>query len=99
MGDQSGLMPHLASHNCFEMNLRRKKKKVHFTIFSFSLTAFDDELVSMADVSCYVEDPGFGYKDFARRGEDHLPTFRAQVSYMNNLLMENQNKKQSCLLE
>ncbi|XP_036869662.1 sestrin-3 isoform X3 [Manis javanica] len=23
-------------------------------------------------------DPGFGYEDFARRGEEHLPTFRAQ---------------------
>ncbi|NXR07641.1 SESN3 protein, partial [Semnornis frantzii] len=39
--------------------------------------AFDDEIVS-TDVSRYIEDPGFGYKDFARRGEDHLPTFRAQ---------------------
>uniref|UniRef100_A0A8C9FES1 Sestrin 3 n=1 Tax=Pavo cristatus TaxID=9049 RepID=A0A8C9FES1_PAVCR len=47
----------------------------YFAIFFF--TAFDDEIVS-TDVSRYVEDPGFGYKDFARRGEDHLPTFRAQ---------------------
>ncbi|NXW82021.1 SESN3 protein, partial [Alopecoenas beccarii] len=41
------------------------------------LFSFDDEIVS-TDVSRYIEDPGFGYKDFARRGEDHLPTFRAQ---------------------
>ncbi|XP_053871592.1 sestrin-3 isoform X3 [Malaclemys terrapin pileata] len=40
--------------------------------------AFDDEMVSTSDVSRYIEDPGFGYKDFARRGEEHLPTFRAQ---------------------
>jgi len=46
--------------------------------FAVLFTAFDDEIVS-TDVSRYVEDPGFGYKDFARRGEDHLPTFRAQV--------------------
>lgn len=46
--------------------------------FVLLFTAFDDEIVS-TDVSRYIEDPGFGYKDFARRGEDHLPTFRAQV--------------------
>lgn len=46
--------------------------------FAALFPAFDDEIVS-TDVSRYVEDPGFGYKDFARRGEDHLPTFRAQV--------------------
>uniref|UniRef100_A0A8C0QS87 Sestrin 3 n=1 Tax=Chelonoidis abingdonii TaxID=106734 RepID=A0A8C0QS87_CHEAB len=40
--------------------------------------SFDDEMVSTSDVSRYIEDPGFGYKDFARRGEEHLPTFRAQ---------------------
>lgn len=50
-------------------------KAKHFAVL---FPAFDDELVS-TDVSRYVEDPGFGYKDFARRGEDHLPTFRAQV--------------------
>ncbi|NXA37234.1 SESN3 protein, partial [Eudromia elegans] len=47
-----------------------------FFVSSECLT-FDDEIVS-TDVSRYVEDPGFGYKDFARRGEEHLPTFRAQ---------------------
>ncbi|ETE65671.1 Sestrin-3, partial [Ophiophagus hannah] len=55
-----------------------KQKSIFYYLLSFSLIAFDDELISMGDVSCYVEDPGFGYKDFARRGEDHLPTFRAQ---------------------
>ncbi|NXJ96632.1 SESN3 protein, partial [Corythaixoides concolor] len=48
-----------------------------FPYFAVLFTAFDDEIVS-TDVSRYIEDPGFGYKDFARRGEDHLPTFRAQ---------------------
>ncbi|XP_020665014.3 sestrin-3 [Pogona vitticeps] len=38
--------------------------------------AFDDEIASIADISRYVEDTSFGYKDFARRGD--LPTFRAQ---------------------
>ncbi|XP_058709099.1 sestrin-3 isoform X3 [Poecile atricapillus] len=51
-----------------------KEKKESLLVIS---GAFDDEIVS-TDVSRYVEDPGFGYKDFARRGEDHLPTFRAQ---------------------
>ncbi|XP_019367635.1 PREDICTED: sestrin-2 [Gavialis gangeticus] len=30
------------------------------------------------NVLCFVEDPGFGYKDFTRRGEQAPPTFRAQ---------------------
>uniref|UniRef100_A0A8C3J4E0 Sestrin 3 n=1 Tax=Calidris pygmaea TaxID=425635 RepID=A0A8C3J4E0_9CHAR len=51
-----------------------KEKKESLLVIS---GAFDDEIVS-TDVSRYIEDPGFGYKDFARRGEDHLPTFRAQ---------------------
>ncbi|XP_032298089.1 sestrin-3 isoform X3 [Coturnix japonica] len=58
-----------------EMDTRfEKEKKESLLVIS---GAFDDEIVS-TDVSRYVEDPGFGYKDFARRGEDHLPTFRAQ---------------------
>lgn len=36
-------------------------------------------MIITSDVSRYIEDPGFGYEDFARRGEEHLPTFRAQV--------------------
>ncbi|XP_029458234.1 sestrin-3 [Rhinatrema bivittatum] len=40
--------------------------------------AFNDEVVSVSNASRYIEDPGFGYKDFARQGEEHLPTFRAQ---------------------
>uniref|UniRef100_A0A8C5LLK0 Sestrin 3 n=1 Tax=Leptobrachium leishanense TaxID=445787 RepID=A0A8C5LLK0_9ANUR len=40
--------------------------------------AFDTDVVPMSNVTRYIEDPGFGYKDFARRGEEHLPTFRAQ---------------------
>lgn len=40
---------------------------------------FEDDMILTADVSRYIEDPGFGYEDFARRGEEHLPTFRAQV--------------------
>ncbi|XP_027323467.1 sestrin-3 isoform X2 [Anas acuta] len=58
-----------------EMDTRfEKEKKESLLVIS---GAFDDEIVS-TDVSRYIEDPGFGYKDFARRGEDHLPTFRAQ---------------------
>ncbi|XP_060682559.1 sestrin-3-like isoform X5 [Hemiscyllium ocellatum] len=40
--------------------------------------AYEDELIPTSYMSRYVDDPSFGYKDFARRGDDHLPTFRAQ---------------------
>lgn len=50
-----------------------------FGNYLFLYTAFDDDVVSMSNASRYIEDPGFGYKDFARRGEEHLPTFRANV--------------------
>lgn len=43
---------------------------------------FEDDMIITSDVSRYIEDPGFGYEDFARRGEEHLPTFRAQVGWM-----------------
>lgn len=56
-------------------------------LFAVSLTLgrllfsvdFEDDMIITSDVSRYIEDPGFGYEDFARRGEEHLPTFRAQV--------------------
>ncbi|CAJ0938728.1 unnamed protein product, partial [Ranitomeya imitator] len=51
-----------------------KEKKESLLVMS---GAFDDDVVSMSNASRYIEDPGFGYKDFARRGEEHLPTFRA----------------------
>ncbi|XP_053564577.1 sestrin-3 isoform X2 [Bombina bombina] len=51
-----------------------KEKKESLLVVS---GAFDDDVVSMSSVSRYIEDSGFGYKDFARRGEEHLPTFRA----------------------
>ncbi|OCT93252.1 sestrin-3 [Xenopus laevis] len=51
-----------------------KEKKESLLVVS---GAFDEEVISTSNVSRYIEDPGFGYKDFARRGEEHLPTFRA----------------------
>ncbi|KAI1903165.1 hypothetical protein AGOR_G00024400 [Albula goreensis] len=36
------------------------------------------EVVPASEVSLFVEDAAFKYQDFARRGEDDLPTFRAQ---------------------
>ncbi|XP_030637550.1 sestrin-3 [Chanos chanos] len=39
---------------------------------------FDKEVMSFSRVSRFVEDSDFGYKDFARHGEDNPPTFRAQ---------------------
>ncbi|MEE6472953.1 hypothetical protein FKM82_009788 [Ascaphus truei] len=52
-----------------------KEKKESLLVIS---GAFDDDVVSVSNALRYIEDPGFGYKDFARRGEEHLPTFRAQ---------------------
>ncbi|XP_023565285.1 sestrin-3 isoform X1 [Octodon degus] len=48
------------------------------TFHSLPHSDFDDDMITTSDVSRYIEDPGFGYEDFARRGEEHLPTFRAQ---------------------
>ncbi|XP_064413994.1 sestrin-3-like isoform X2 [Latimeria chalumnae] len=59
-----------------EMATRFEKEKKESLLVASG--AFEDEVFQMSDVSRYVEDPSFGYKDFARRGEDHLPTFRAQ---------------------
>ncbi|XP_069751228.1 sestrin-1-like isoform X3 [Narcine bancroftii] len=44
----------------------------------FVAPADDNELQSSTNVSCFVEDADFGYKDFSRRGEQTPPTFRAQ---------------------
>ncbi|XP_067862801.1 sestrin-2-like isoform X3 [Heptranchias perlo] len=40
--------------------------------------ADDSESLSPTNLSCFVEDADFGYKDFSRRGEQTPPTFRAQ---------------------
>lgn len=68
-----------------EMTTRFEKEKKESlfvvpgeTFHSFPHSDFEDDMIIAADVSRYIEDPGFGYEDFARRGEDHLPTFRAQ---------------------
>lgn len=68
-----------------EMSTRFEKEKKESlfvvpgeTFHSFPHSDFEDDMIVTADVSRYIEDPGFGYEDFARRGEEHLPTFRAQ---------------------
>eukprot|EP00062_Callorhinchus_milii_P001235 gi/632936079/ref/XP_007892295.1/ PREDICTED: sestrin-1-like [Callorhinchus milii] len=38
----------------------------------------EEKAVTIPDLSCYVDDPEFGYPEFARRGGDQLPVFRAQ---------------------
>ncbi|KAK2093515.1 Sestrin-3 [Saguinus oedipus] len=52
-----------------EMSTRFEKEKKE---------KFEDDMIITSDVSRYIEYPGFGYEDFARRGEEHLPIFRAQ---------------------
>ncbi|XP_059805174.1 sestrin-2-like isoform X1 [Hypanus sabinus] len=46
---------------------------------SFVAPAADDnELLPSTNLSCFVEDADFGYKDFSTRGEQPPPTLRAQ---------------------
>ncbi|XP_007900197.1 sestrin-3 isoform X2 [Callorhinchus milii] len=59
-----------------EMATRFEKEKKESLLVATG--AFEDEVIPTSYISRYVEDPSFGYKDFARRGVDHLPTFRAQ---------------------
>ncbi|XP_076129881.1 sestrin-3 [Alosa pseudoharengus] len=59
-----------------EMVIRFEKEKKE-SLFVGS-TDFDDQMISPSRVSRFVEDAAFGYQDFARRGEDNPPTFRAQ---------------------
>lgn len=68
-----------------EMTTRFEKEKKESlfvvpgeTLHAFPHSDFEDDVIVTADVSRYIEDPSFGYEDFARRGEEHLPTFRAQ---------------------
>ncbi|XP_058145302.1 sestrin-3 isoform X2 [Dasypus novemcinctus] len=68
-----------------EMTTRFEKEKKESifvvsgdTFHAFAHSGLEDYMIMTADVSRYIEDPAFGYEDFARRGEEHLPTFRAQ---------------------
>ncbi|XP_060105398.1 sestrin-1-like isoform X2 [Heteronotia binoei] len=38
----------------------------------------DGEILGPADLSCYVQDPSFGYQDFAQRDENQTQIFRVQ---------------------
>ncbi|KAJ8347830.1 hypothetical protein SKAU_G00264190 [Synaphobranchus kaupii] len=52
-----------------------REKKESFLVGS---GVFKEEVVPKSKVSRFVEDSTFRYQDFARHGEDDLPTFRAQ---------------------
>uniref|UniRef100_A0A2K5XCC0 Sestrin 3 n=1 Tax=Mandrillus leucophaeus TaxID=9568 RepID=A0A2K5XCC0_MANLE len=72
-----------ASQEEMSTRFEKEKKESLFvvsgdTFHSFPHSDFEDDMIITSDVSRYIEDPGFGYEDFARRGEEHLPTFRAQ---------------------
>ncbi|XP_078094424.1 sestrin-1-like isoform X2 [Mustelus asterias] len=58
-----------------EMATRFEKEKRESLLVA---PADASESVSPTNLSCFVEDAGFGYKDFSRRGEQTPPTFRAQ---------------------
>lgn len=44
--------------------------------------------IPKADISRFIEDPGFQYQDFAKRGEvSDIPTFRVQVNKRDSTLV------------
>ncbi|MFT7803226.1 sestrin-3-like [Arapaima gigas] len=59
-----------------EMATRFEKEKKESLLVGSG--GFEDEVMPTSQVSRFVEDATFGYKDFARHGEDNPPTFRAQ---------------------
>lgn len=42
----------------------------------------DGEVTNATNLSCYMQDPDFGYQDFARRDEDQTQVFRVQVRFL-----------------
>ncbi|NXN62664.1 SESN3 protein, partial [Rynchops niger] len=42
------------------------------------LTDADGEVTGATNLACYMQDPDFGYQDFARRDEDQTQVFRVQ---------------------
>lgn len=39
----------------------------------------DGEVTGATNLACYMQDPDFGYQDFARRDENQTQVFRVQV--------------------
>ncbi|XP_068844913.1 sestrin-3 isoform X4 [Capricornis sumatraensis] len=62
-----------ASQEEMTTRFEKEKKESLFVVSGDTFHSFPH-----SDLLCFIEDPGFGYEDFARRGEEHLPTFRAQ---------------------
>lgn len=46
------------------------------------LSDADGAVTSAANLACYMQDPDFGYQDFARRDEDQTQVFRVQVRFL-----------------
>lgn len=54
----------------------------HCSDLSAGLSPFadtDGEVTGATNLACYMQDPDFGYQDFARRDEDQTQVFRVQV--------------------
>lgn len=49
------------------------------------LTDTDGEVTGATNLACYMQDPDFGYQDFARRDEDQTQVFRIQVRFLCSL--------------
>ena len=44
----------------------------------------DGEVTGAANLACYLQDPDFGYQDFARRDEEQTQVFRVQVRLLHS---------------
>lgn len=42
----------------------------------------DREVTGATNLECYMQDPDFGYQDFARHDEDQTQVFRVQVRFL-----------------
>ncbi|KAM7094795.1 sestrin-3-like isoform 1-T1 [Ciconia maguari] len=74
--------------SCMELDsLRERVQRIHLETEGREETRLlqqdreedtDGEVTSAANLACYMQDPDFGYQDFARRDEDQTQVFRVQ---------------------
>uniref|UniRef100_A0A8D0FMA3 Sestrin 3 n=1 Tax=Strix occidentalis caurina TaxID=311401 RepID=A0A8D0FMA3_STROC len=69
--------------SCMELDsLRERMQRIHhgsdLSAGHSPLTDTDGEVTGATNLACYMQDPDFGYQDFARRDEDQTQVFRVQ---------------------
>ena len=85
---QRGSVKHFVSHPSLQTRHLHTHATTEIMIgfaYAICIPDFKDEVMPISKVSRFVEDATFGYQDFARRGEDNPPTFRAQVCHIPSL--------------